>query len=402
MDIGLGLSLEKEPVSAAKEATRQAITNIHNTEVDLAIVFSSVDLACDTLLKTVSNFLADVPIIGCSGAAIISGLGIFKHGLIVMLLNFPEEVFFNTACVNQIEQKTSLGAGRELAEKLLYAFQGLRRDLSIIFCDGLIKEGSKFIFGLQERLGRSFPLVGASASDNLHFLRTYLYFNQEVLSDAACGLLWGGKLNFGLGIKHGWKPLGKPRDVTKSYGNIVYEIDGAPAANVYKEYLACDFERLKKELKYISVLYPIGIYLPGEEEYLLRNILAVEDNGALVFQGDVPQGSLIRLMIGTKESCLAATRQAAEEAKRDLTIQTRGRKIKGVKNFVLVFDSVSRYILLGRDAKKELEIIQESLGKDTPVIGLYTYGEQAPLRAVSYQGQTHFHNQTMVILNIEG
>jgi hypothetical protein len=318
-----------------------------------------------------------------------------------MLFSFSEDVDCSIACVKDIKTKTALSAGRELGAKLLSGFKAVRRDLSIIFSDGLMQEGSNLIYGLQERLGKSFPLVGASASDNLRLLKTHLYFNQEIFSDAACGMLWGGKLNFGLGIKHGWKPLGKPRRITKSSGNIVYEIDDASAAKIYEEYLACDLTRLKKELKYISIFYPIGIYLPGEEEYLLRNILSIKDDGSLVFQGDVPQDSLIRLMIGTRESCLAATQQAVDEAKKGLSHPTMDLKKRKIKNFVLVFDSISRYILLRRDANKELQIIKEALGKDIPIIGIYTYGEQAPLRATSYQGRAYFHNQTIAILALQ-
>jgi hypothetical protein len=73
-----------------------------------------------------------------------------------------------------------------------------------------------------------------------------------------------------------------------------------------------------------------------------------------------------------------------------------------MKNFLLVFDSVSRYVLLRRDVARELEIIKEGFGNNTPIIGLYTYGEQAPLRAINYQGQAYFHNQTVTILNIGG
>jgi len=390
IQVGVGLSTEKDPILAAKEAVRIANFNIHNKRVDLAIVFSSADLASSSLIKTINISLGEhIPIIGCCGAAIIFNQDIFKHGVTVMLLSLPEEVHFNTAHTLELAAKTSFSAGEELGQKLLYGFKGVRRDLSIIFCDGLIQEGSNLICGLQEKLGKSFPLVGGSASDNLKFQKTYLYFNQEIFSDGACGILFGGKLNFGLGVKHGWKPLGKPRYVTKCNGNVVHEIDNTPAAQVYEEYFACNLTELRKKLKYISVLYPVGIYLPGEEEYLLRNLTSIENDGSLVFQGNVPENSLIRLMIGTKESCLTAARQAAEEAKKS-----------GVNNFVLVFDSISRYILLRRDANKELKIIKESVGKDTPVIGLYTYGEQAPLEAIGYHGQTYFHNQTIVILTV--
>lgn len=390
IQVGVGLSTEKDPVLAAKEATRSATLNIHNKKIDLAIVFSSVDLSCASLLKTLSMSLGEnIPIVGCSGTPIIFNQDTYKHGLIVLLLVFPPGVYLNTAYTKELKSKTALSAGEELGQKLLFGFKEVPRHLSVIFSDGLIQDSSSLIYGLQERLGRSFPLIGASASDNLAFQRTYLYFNQEVFSDGACGILFGGKLNFGFGVKHGWKPLGKPRYVTKCSGNIVYEIDKTPAAKVYEEYFACDLMELRKKLKYISVLYPIGVYLAGEEEYLLRNLLFIGENGSLVFQGNVPENSLIRLMIGTKESCLSAALQATEEAKFTKT-----------KNFALVFDSVSRYILLRRDANKELEIIRGALGKDIPLIGIYTYGEQAPLRAISYHGQAYFHNQTITVLTI--
>ncbi|MDD5595463.1 MAG: FIST N-terminal domain-containing protein [Candidatus Omnitrophica bacterium] len=392
---GLGISTEKHLLQAAQDAVHQAKTNLQNKKVDLAFVFCSIDLSNAGLLKTIGVYLEGAPVIGCSSTAIISRQGIIKQGVAVLLVNFTEGIYFNTACVKDVASKGTLNAGQELGEKLLYGFRDIRRDLSIIFLDGMMKEASNFINGMQQRLGTSFPLVGASASDDLRFLRSNLHFNQDVFQDGACGILFGGKINFGLGIKHGWQPLGKPRRVTSSRGNTVYEIDGLVASKLYEEYFAYSLDELKRELKHISVLYPIGIYLAGEKEYLLRNILSIQDDGALVFQGEVPENSEIRLMIGTKESALEATRQAFKEAKNNLV----GKTI----SFFLIFDSISRYILLGRNAHAELEILKNELDNQAiPIIGLYTYGEQAPLTAINYRGRAYFHNQTITVLAIGG
>jgi len=407
---GIGLSTQKDPALAAKEALQEAWRNIHHAKVDLIIAFSSINLSSELLLRTTGNYFPQARVLGASGAAVICGDGIFKHGLIVMLISFPEseKIYFNTACVKDISKKSAFEAGKELGESLLYGSQGIRRDLSLVFSDGLLRSSSDFILGLQEKLGRSFPLVGASSSDNLTFEKTYVYFNQELLTNAACGILLGGRLTFGLGTRHGWKALGKPRQVTKSSGNIVHEIDNAPAIKIYEDYFAKDKSALAKELKRISILYPIGIYLTGEDEFLLRNISSVEEDGSIVFAGDVPQESQIRLMIGTKETALSAAQQAADEAKKELSGRPEGRGWASDSPshrpcaFALIFDSVSRYILLGRQANKELEIIKNSLGKDTPLIGLYTYGEQAPLKALNYLGRTYFHNQTINILAVGG
>jgi hypothetical protein len=394
MSIGIGLSTEKDSFLATKDAVQQAIRNIRQVDIDVAVVFSSVEFAHARTIKTINSLLGPVPVIGCTSAAVISNAGIFKHGIAVMLLSFPEGVHFSTAAVKEINSKNAFTAGAELGERLNSGLRDIPRRLAIIFSDGLMEDGSGFIYGIQNKLEENFPIVGASASDNLRFLRTLIYCYQELANNAACGILWGGRLNFGLGIKHGWKPLGKPRQVTKAEGNIVYEIDGVYAAKLYEDYLACDVAQLKKELKRVSIFYPIGVYLPGEEEYLVRNILSIRNDGALVCQGNVPSDSRIRLMIGTKESCLDAAKEAADEAKNGLP--------EGKAEFVFVFDSISRYILLGRDIVKELQILKNEFGNDTPLLGFYTYGEQGPLSAINYRGKTYSHNQTITLLAIGG
>lgn len=392
---GIGTSVKKDFVQAIEEALNQAKKNLPgDTKISLAVVFSSVEFAQAQAPKAISALLGNIPVIGCSGLAVISQYGVYKRGLAIMLLSLPAGTSCSTACVKEISAKSTTAAGEELGDKLLEGLRNIPRSVSTIFSDGLIKDGSELIVGLQEKLGISFPLVGACASDNLEFQKTYLYHNQEVFTDGACGILWGGRFNFGLGAKHGWKPIGKPHIVTKSSGNTVSEIDQDAAIKIYEEYFAKDQNQLKKDLKIISILYPIGIYISGEKEYLLRNLFKIEETGALTFQGSVPEGSQIRLMIGTKESCLNATQEAAEEVKKSLA----GHPL----SFAFVFDSVSRYTLLGRHAQRELEIISRTLGKDTPIMGLYTFGEQAPLKAETYMGKTYFHNQTITIMGIGG
>ncbi len=392
IQVGIGISQQKDAQIAAKEAMQQARQNLTG-EISAAFVFSSTDFARPLTIKTISGMLGhQAALLGASAAAIICPQGIFKNALGIMLLSLPKYIHHYAASVKDIGRIGAGQAGDSLGEKLLNGFTGSHRNLGIILSDGMIKEESVFIQGIQERLGSSFPLIGGSASDNLSFSKTYTYFNQEITNDSACGIILGGKMSFGWGTKHGWKPLGKPRQVTRSQANIVYEIDGEPAAKIYQDYLAVDIEQLKNGLRRISIFYPIGIRLSGEKEYLLRNVHSINEEGALAFQGNVPQDSQIRLMIGTKESCLAAAAEALEEVKSRVS----GKKI----NFALIFDSVSRYILMGRNAKDELEVIKNSLGQDTPFFGLYTLGEQAPLGADNYFGRTYFHNQTITVLGI--
>ncbi len=393
MQIGIGFSDNKDYVEAAKEAVKGAKAHMAGDEgINLAIVFSTVEFSHVLFFKTIVKLLGQVTIIGSSSPAVIANQRFLKYGLVIMLLRLPEKIYFKTALLKGVSAKSAKAVGEELAEKLIVGFKNISRKLCITFCAGLIQNASDLIDGLENKFGKGFPLLGASLLDSLSFQKTYLYFGEEIYTDSACGILLGGNLNFGLGIKHGWKPLGKPRLVTSSFRNIVNEIDHAPASGVYEECFAKEAPELRKDLKYISRFYPVGMYLEKEKEYVLRNIISIRNNGSLVFQGDIPEGTQIRFMIGTKESILGAAKEAARQAKQEML----GRKV----SFALVFDSVSRHMLLGKQFPEELEIIREQFGKDTPVIGLCTYGEQAPLRSVDYSGKAHSHNQAIAILAV--
>jgi hypothetical protein len=392
MKASLGFSQLRDPLLAANEAIGQAIIGLSNTPATLAFIFTSIEFAHPLILKAANNLLKGIPILGCSSLGIMTNQGVFKHGFAILLLSVSQQTFFNVAAVKNINLKDSLAAGEELGTKMLFGFKNVPRSLSIILSDKLITEGTHLINGLQKSLGNSFPLIGASASDNFANHKTYQYVNKEILSESCSGILFGGKFNFGFSSKHGWKPLGRMRCVTSSEDNVIKEIDGQAAVKLYEDYFAKNTLDLNKELRRISIYYPLGIYLPGEKEYLLRNIISIQDDGSLVTQGDIPQNSKIRLMISTEDSRLAAAVAACEETKKNMHTQ----KI----SFLLIFGSAARFSILGRQNDTELCMIKEVFGENTPLIGIYTNGEQAPLQSINYLGRTYFHNQSINILAI--
>jgi len=400
-DIGIGVSLAGNSLVAAEEALRQAWQHLNNRDkVDLAIIFHSLDLSPAGIAKVLQTYLEGIPVAGASGNAVLCSKGVLKHGLVIALISFPEGIYCSSASA-AIRDRTPSAAGKDLSEKLLYGFKNIQRNFALLLFDRLSDEGASFIAGLQETLGKSFPCIGASASSRTAPSKAVLYSNSDVLTESCTGILWGGKINFGLGIKHGWKPLGKPHTVTSAAGAVINTIDGVAAVKLYEDYLACDTARLKQELKKLSVAYPIGVRIPGEEEYLLRNIISIDDSGALLCQGVVPEGATVRLMISTQETCLEATRAAIETAQKRLANPGVNPHKDNLSRFAIVFSSFSRYNLLRRHAAKELQIIKESLGP-IPLLGLYTHGELAPLTATSYRGQTYFHNQDFSVLLVEG
>jgi len=386
--IGIGWSKDRDSLTAAKFAAGASIRSL-GQKTDLAIVFSSLGFDLNKVLEGISETIESDNIIGCSGTSIITDQGVEKKAVTVMAIA-SDELQFKFGVAESIHPDKVKEAGRALARSALREFSGGKRDLFMTFCDGLISDTSNLIQGAQEILGKSFPLVGAASSDDLKFTKTAQFFKDRVLNNSAVGILWTGGINFGIGIRHGWKPLGRPRQVTAAHRNIIKTIENKPAVNVYEDY----FGKKIKELRYpmlarMGILYPLGIYLAAEHDYILRNVLGVFEDGSLIFQGDIPQGSEIRIMIGTKESALEAAKEAAQEAKAAL----RGRRIKTA----IIFDSISRNKLLGRAAFSEIETVKEILGEDTPIMGFYTYGELAPLKALDYRGESYFHNETINI-----
>jgi hypothetical protein len=388
--VGIGTSEKKDPFLAAQEAAKIALYQIHHREISLAILFSTIHFADKRLLEGLSYSLGNVKVLGCTGAALISGNSITNYGVGLMLLS-SDKIKFGTATTHNIALKGARTAGEDFAHQALKNLGTTQRDLALIFCDGLVENGSDLLRGIKDVLGLSFPIFGCSSADNFRFFRTFQYASTGVFTDSLVGAVFSGENVFGMGLRHGWKPLGKPRPITKVQGNVIKKIDGKPAVSIYEDYFGRSREEIKKSIIGMSIYYPLGLYVPGEAEYLLRNTIRIDEDGGLVCQGDATEGAEARIMMGTKEWALDAATQAAEEAKSALA----GKEIKGA----LIFEAVSRNKLLGRLTEKELSRIKEVLG-NVPILGIATYGEQAPLKSLEHYGETYFHNETLAILTI--
>jgi hypothetical protein len=404
IDIGTGASSEKNYTSAVEEAVRLAkAKKINKEKISLALVFSSADISQSGVLKNINILLPGVPVIGATANGFFSVQGIYKRGVFVALITFPDEIYFTTANTKGVSASSAgTASGEQMGEQLLYGFKNVPRSLSLLFFNNLVEGSTNFIYGLQEKLGKSFPCVGATLADPTDHRFNNLYFNNSLLSDACAGILFGGKISFGIGLRHGWKPLGKPHTVSSATDNVIHRIDDLPAVNLYEEYLGYDSLKIMNELKNISVLYPIGIRIQGQDEYLLRSVQTIANDGSLICRGTVPAGSIIRLMISTKETCLEATRAAIDDAKANLDRQAVKFHKEKTSRIAIVFSSFPRAMSLGKETQTELKILLESFEPGTGIIGINTCGELAPLSVSSHQGQTYFQNQMVSILILEG
>ena len=91
----------------------------------------------------------------------------------------------------------------------------------------------------------------------------------------------------------GWDSFGVDRMVTRSTANILFELDGHPALELYKKYLG----HHATDLPASALLFPLSLRLKNSETSLVRTVLSVNDtDGSMIFAGDIPQGEYVRLM----------------------------------------------------------------------------------------------------------
>lgn len=373
-------------------ACQEAFDKLGEQVADLAIVFSSVQYDQEQMLAGVRSVSGNALLVGSSTAGEITTAGpLNKHSVAVMLIKSDTVTFYGAVGENVAGGPRA--AGKHVAEKVRSS-AGDKLKAFVMFPDVLAGNGSDIVRGVLDALGEHFPVVGGAAGDDFEFKKTYQYLNDKVYSGAVVGLGMTGDFKMGIGVKHGWLPIGIPVKVTRSSGSVLHELDGRPAISIYEDYFGeQEAQALRSEaLAKLAITYPLGMKVAGSDEMLIRDPITAAEDGSITCAAEVPEGSEIQLMIGSREEAVKVAKVAAENALGQLD----GSSPKAI----LIFNCIARNKLYGEHSGDEINAIQSVLGADVPLLGFYTYGEQAPLggqvRDIK-QCTTVFHNETVVI-----
>jgi len=391
---GVGIGLNQDSFSAGVEAASKARERLGPQIPIIAFVFCSPEYSQEFVLKGIQSVISDaVPLVGASTAGEITAAGPTKKDAVVVQLLASDSIYchiaYSTAAATDPER-----AGSELGQALMALAGNEPLKLICMFADGLTVNPAAIIRGLESATASSVPIVGGSAGDNGQFKQTFQYFNGQILSSAVVGVAFIGKLEFSIGVRHGWIPIGTPKIVTSSEGSVVHEIDHEPALAFYERYIGPEeAQRLSEStLGEIALSYPLGVRDDATGEMLLRAPFFVNDAGGITCGGEVPQGATVQLMIGSKEEAVVAAQQSAEQAYRSL----------GMKPVAaLIFSCHVRNTLFSNKetASEEVLAVSNVIGTDVPIAGFYTYAEQAPLAGNTHNFKlckTDTHNETLV------
>lgn len=317
-------------------------------------------------------------VIFCSTSGEIADVTVYDQTLIATAISF-DKTTLSFGLVNTADSATSAQAGKALVSQLPQ--EDLRHVL--IFSDGLTVNGTDLISGMNEVL-KNVSITGGLAGDGPDFKMTLTGLDDQVASGNIVAVgLHGQDLRVGYGSYGGWDPFGPERIVTKSVGNVLYELDNKPALELYKTYLG----EKAKELPASGLLFPLGIYDEVEpEKSLVRTLLAVDENTqSLTFAGDIPAFSKVRLMKANFDRLVDGAENAAKNST-DI--------LEGPAQLALLVSCVGRKLVMNQLIEDEVETVRDIVGDQAVIAGFYSYGELAPSEK---GGCSYLHNQTMTI-----
>lgn len=322
-------------------------------------------------------------ILGCSTAGEILRSEIHDGSLSVAIAQF-EHTKLRSADAIVESSADSRNAGRSLAQSLQ------AEDLKAIFLlsDGLAVNGTELVEGLNSQLPPGVVATGGLAADGSRFRRTWVFDGKDTRQGVVRAVaLYGDRVRVGHGSKGGWDMFGPLRTVTRSKGNVLYELDGKPALSLYKQYLG---DRAR-DLPGSALLFPLALRESSEDsKVLVRTILAVdEQEQSMTFAGTIPQGHRAQLMRANFERLIGGACEAALE-----TRETHGECDGSVLSVAV--SCVGRRLILGERTEEEIEAAMAELPRQTQQVGFYSYGEISPYGV----GSCDLHNQTMTLTTV--
>jgi hypothetical protein len=349
----------------------------------LVLTFGSPSALLETgLLDEVSRAVPGAMHFGCSTAGEIHGASVSDLSLVVTAVEF-ESATIAAARVPIEDVAHSFEAGRRLAASV--PADGLRH--AFVLSDGLSVNGSDLVRGLRAGLPSDVTVTGGLSGDGPDFKKTYVIW-EGVPETGIAGIvgLYGGGLSVGYGSLGGWDSFGPERMITRSAGNVLYEVDGRSALSLYKTYLG----EHAAGLPATGLLFPLSLRTAEGETGVVRTILAIdEDAQSMTFAGDVPEGAYARLMKANFDRLIDGATGAAKAA----------RLASGdtAPDLAILISCVGRKLVLGQRIEEEVEGVREILG-DRPVFaGFYSYGEISPFTP---SARCELHNQTMTITTL--
>ncbi|MDW3193441.1 MAG: FIST C-terminal domain-containing protein [Cytophagales bacterium] len=348
---------------------------------DLVLVFGKRQLLENTdRFDEIRSFYPAADIVLCSTAGEILDIEVFDDTIVTTAIQFEKTVIKT----RQLSISDNWTSDSDLGKELATLFPQEHLSHVLLLSHGLNVNGTRLIEGMKSELNQDVSISGGLAGDGPDFVKTVVGLNATPSENKVVAVgFYGGSIKVGYGSFGGWDTFGHTRRITRSEENVLFELDGKPALDLYKNYLG----EKAKDLPASGLLFPLSIKTDeNASDELVRTILSVnEEEKSLTFAGDIPEGGEARLMKANFESLYEGASKAAENS---ISI------LKDKAQLALLISCVGRKLILKQHTEDEVESVREVIGEEAMMTGFYSYGELGPDR----QGDScYLHNQTMTI-----
>jgi hypothetical protein len=392
---GVGMSRHHNPNVAGREAAEQALEKVGVERPDFIFMFASTGYDQRSMLRAVREATGGAPLTGCSAEGTINGDDADESNFSVVVTAISSDDLQWTSGLETGLGADSRAVGQRVAQDLLPHLSTDAIGL-FVFPDGLIDYLDDFFAGLEGNLPRErfLPLWGGGAANNLNLEEpTYQYCDDEVVSDGVAYALLSGEAQASWAISHSMVPMGGERKVTRSQGNVIFEIDGEPAIEVLKEYLPEhalieDRDWLRYAIS-LALIFEAPSYMK-DEEYVVRGVPAVRmADGSINVQTKVQEGTSLWFSSRDKEKISTRFDQMAAQIKEQLGDEK--------PKLVFQFECLTRGKLLFREQEKQeiLRRFRQSVDPVVPWAGFYTIGEIGP---VEEHNERHLYTSVVLAL----
>ena len=321
-------------------------------------------------------------VLGCSTAGQIQGTEVSLDSVAITALEF-ERTPVAVARVSMDGPEESFQAGQKLIRSL--DPHGLRH--VFVLSEVLQVDANAVIAGINIAIPPGVTVSGGFSADGDRQQLSHVWCDGDPVQSSIAALgLYGDNLKVGSAATGLWGQFGPLRVITKSIGNLLYELDGRSALGIYKEYLG----ELAAALPAAGLLFPLAVSVGSTGRSVLRGLLNVDEaTQSMRFAGSMPEGAQVRMMMGGIEQLLDDTWVAAKQSAAPLGSTPAELSI-------LVSCNGRRHVLKQR-VEEEVEAVGEVVGEQAVLSGFYSCGEIAP---ISPGERSELHNETLAITTL--
>ena len=275
----------------------------------LVLVFGNRLLLEDTnLYKEIRDLFPEGHLIFGSTCGEISSNTVNDESITITAMEFEKSSFLVKTCNILNSDLDSFKTGDELIKQ--FPNEGLK--YVFVVSEGSFINGSQLTKGMSSSSIDNLLITGGLCGDDARFEKTVASYNENPKEGELIAVgFYGESLEVSFSIHGGWTPFGPERIVTKSQDNILYELDGKPALDLYKTYLGDK----ARDLPGAALLYPLNVTSTDQKQSIVRSILNInEEDNAVILAGDIPENSKVQLMMTNVDNIANASERAAKQA----------------------------------------------------------------------------------------